>query len=921
MRLLALFLLLSFGAFAIPSENDIRQAKGERKLALLNEYLSVNSGVDARKSLDLIAEHESSLPIDMSTQSSLLFLAYKANALKFVGEKANALKLISEVIKSAEESNHLPVLRKALSFRSLMYSEQSQHAEALDDSEHLLSLFSTDEISQERARALHDAGSIYIEITKFRKALEVLLQSFELYESLGDLDGMASVNVRIGSIYRNISDFDNALAYQSKALETFLAIESRDEQKLAVAYNNTGIIYKDLGRYDEAIDMHQKSLALKQGIGYERGMVYSFNNLGETYRLKGELNESKRYLEKAESLATQLNNRMLLGSTYLYLGRIAVQESELKTARHYFTMAMEIYRKRNSQARIAEGLVEFAHLNIAEGNLEGALIQLAEAINAARASQKNIVLFQAYELQSELLAKLNRFDDAYSMLKTYQTERSKLFDLNSQQRIEMLVVSNQVNEAKRSLQLVKKESELTQSKLNHQLANRNLTLAILLSALLLAWYWYSRKTQKKQLAIEINARKSVEEKEQQLSLALWGSGDVLWDWDLRNGKIVRQNSRILAQLPEVSVGGDTKVFKGFVFEQDLERLSTGIEELIVGKTDSFELNYRVKSSEGRWLWVQDRGKVVERDDTGKAVRLAGIQHDISVLKEQEDSLVKLNNELENRVLARTEELETTLYQLQATQESLIEAEKMASLGGVVAGLAHEINTPIGTAMTAISHLNDELGRIRGLTAQGKLTKSILEEGLLSIDEGGQLVLRGLQRTAQLVDQFKKIAVTSRSDEMVEFKFHNFVDSALKSARSQSVNDRLIKLELSTDVTITSYIDALLQLFEILFNNILEHVVSNGELVIRVTVDETPEHYLLSIEDNGQGIDSDSIEHIFEPFYTTKRATGHVGLGLHIAYNLVTQFFKGEIFCERSILGGARFNVDIPKTRLGKNAVN
>lgn len=121
---------------------------------------------------------------------------------------------------------------------------------------------------------------------------------------------------RLGMIYRTIGDFDNALDNMSQALRQMEG--TAEDRRLAITYNKTAIIYKDLARYDEAINFHKRSLNLKQKIGYQRGMVYSYNNLGETHRLKGELTEAQRYLDKTQVLATQLNNTMLLGSTYLY---------------------------------------------------------------------------------------------------------------------------------------------------------------------------------------------------------------------------------------------------------------------------------------------------------------------------------------------------------------------------------------------------------------------------------------------------------------------------------------------------------------------------------------------------------------------------------------------------------------------------
>ncbi len=909
--LLVFFFTMSFFVRAdVPSTEEVKAAKGHEQLVLLNQYMRSQAFIDARTALSLAESLKPNLPLNQFPKEKLYLHLWQGVALNFIGNRRDALILLDTVINESTSAGLSDVTIEALLQRATIYEEQSNSDLALTDRFNVLSMIEHKGDYKLLADTQSAIGMTYFSQAKFTRAFEWLLNAKENYKAIDLERGVVHTLGRIGSIYRSIGDLDNALSYQLQTIEGQRKVGNK--KSLAIAFNNTAIVYKDLGKYQEAIEMHTKSLELKRDIGYERGMVYSFNNLGETHRLAGDLATAKSYLAKAEELANKLNNRMLLGSTNLYLGRIAITEKRYEDAERILAMAMETYRKRNSASRIAEGLVEQANLAMQTQQYQSAVSLLKEAIEYAQKAQKNVVLFKAYELLSQVYANIGDFRSAYDMQVTFRQSKDKLFDLNSQQRVEMLVVKNQIEETKRNLEFVKQQAKLTESELNNKISKRNLLMLAVMSFVLLLWYLYRQRVNKRELKLVKQSQSEIAEKEQKLSLSLWASGDVLWSWDLKAQTVSRENADDLSALPDGKVDPTWQNLKAHVHQDDFHRLTAHLESIKNQQKEAFEVAQRVKNKAGEWAWVQDKGKVVETDSEGRPLRVAGIQHDITILKQQEADLVVLNTELEQRVQQRTQDLVAALNDLKATQQSLVEAEKMAALGSLVAGLAHELNTPLGTAMMAVTHLHAELQQLDAKIQENKITKAELTEGFKVLVESGDLIFSGVNRTSALVEQFKRVSVSERGEGRASESFTALVNAAFKTAWQASGAPKHVELLGVFGGNITTYSDPLMQVLELLISNAINHAEPNGQLSIKVSCYERNNFYEVLVEDNGIGVAENELTKIFNPFYTLARHRGHVGLGLNIVFNLVSQVLGGEINCERSELGGAKFRFTVEK---------
>jgi predicted ATPase/signal transduction histidine kinase/tRNA A-37 threonylcarbamoyl transferase component Bud32 len=281
-------------------------------------------------------------------------------------------------------------------------------------------------------------------------------------------------------------------------------------------------------------------------------------------------------------------------------------------------------------------------------------------------------------------------------------------------------------------------------------------------------------------------------------------------------------------------------------------------------------------------------------------------------------------QLEEKVKQRTQtieaqkqELATTLQQLQATQAQLVEAEKMASLGNLVAGVAHELNTPVGLGVTGASQLEAITNKLTELFESKRMKRSDLQKYLASVKNISELILKNLTRTAGLVQSFKQVAVAQVSEQQRRFALKKYLNGVVLSLKPQLKNTHhQVVIDCDEELVLLSYPGIFSQIVTHLLTNSLRHGFKNrseGQITVTAKLAEGEDGQSLSLRysDNGQGMSEDVVENIFEPFFTTNRHGGSTGLGLHIVFNLVTHKLKGTIRCESVEGQGTTFYLEIP----------
>lgn len=422
------------------------------------------------------------------------------------------------------------------------------------------------------------------------------------------------------------------------------------------------------------------------------------------------------------------------------------------------------------------------------------------------------------------------------------------------------------------------------------------------------------------------SRQRVAESEARLKLALWGTGDELWDYDLPRSELRRENP-----LPHIRTAGDERpggvaILNQYLHPDDVRTFQDSLDRVIDGRSEVLDVSVRAERVGGGYAWLRSRGRVAERDAQGSALRITGTTSDITELKDGAAALEEANRRLEQRVEERTaalslanQDLADTLSNLRRAQRQLVEQEKMAALGGLVAGVAHEINTPIGIGVTAASHLETCTRDFLGRLAEGRLTRSELQLFSETAGESADLILRNLSRADKLIKSFKQVAVDQTNLDRRRINLAAYVGEILTAWNPRLRRSRpSVVCDIPSDIEIETQPGAIYQVLSNLIQNSLLHGFPEQESEARIVIRARVEGELLRLEfrDSGVGMEESVRRRVFEPFVTTRRGSGGSGLGLHIVYNLVTQALGGSIECLSRPGEGVCFVMQLPLVESG-----
>lgn len=281
----------------------------------------------------------------------------------------------------------------------------------------------------------------------------------------------------------------------------------------------------------------------------------------------------------------------------------------------------------------------------------------------------------------------------------------------------------------------------------------------------------------------------------------------------------------------------------------------------------------------------------------------------------ESQLKELNRTLEARVAKRTKELQVALNDLKSTQNQLIESEKIAALGALVGSIAHEINTPLGVAITGQSLMQDAFDQLNNGFKSRHLTEALLQDYCETTSEALPVIYHNLQRTKALINNFKQTAVDQDSERQEEINLKDYYEQIMSTLMPLMRQMAVVhELDIPDNIIMNTYPGTHAQILTNLVSNSIRHAFPDEVQERRVKVSAVADKGYVNLvyQDNGIGLTDDVREHIFEPFYTTKRHQGGTGLGMSIIHNAVRQTLEGSIQLQDSAQGFA-LTITLPRS--------
>lgn len=845
--------------------------------------------------------------------------------------------------------------------------KRKQYADATQSAKSALDLSKRIGWNKGKAQALFEWGNIAFDQKQLQEAIEHYLQSLVAYEQTSNNTSKRyALQMQIANTYQQMGYFDNAYSTYKKALDYNHGDVFAVYDKMAFCAEKAGRKADALKEYEQlfakAKSASNKEFIIRSGIELLRLYTASGNSekvinvarqvipyvqndqrnavthlqvlnyLGKAYLYSGNGNEALQTILQSQELIKQyrLNQSEAVYDSYLNLGYV-------NTFLRDYAQAVENYQKAIQWAEGSKNDVLKARaLNmlaatylVSNADIESAIStalqaeQLLKGKNQAAEDQ-----LENYLLLNELYQKNNDFEASKTYYQFYQEQKSRL-DNEIKKQEELIVQSRlaverkeneirllQADEIKQNLEankakleaeqrqkeLLLKQKELDILKRNQELQEINLKNQML-----------EQQRVKQQLLL---TRQQLESDQKNKEILELQKNKEIQDLQLRQQELKEQENQKAIQLLE----SQKKIQNLQIEEQNRNR------KVLIGVVGVGSLLFLITGL-SFWQKRRDNQKLAQqkRETEAALAMLEEFHRDIQEKNEQliasEEEMRQNAEELQatNETLMATQvKLQKTIEELQATQDHLVQSEKMASLGQLVAGISHEINTPIGVAFTAITYSKDFTDKFNQSLASGeKLKKSDLDRYIENVTESTSIIYDNLKRASELIASFKKVSVDQSHDDLNTFELKKYLKDIFNSLTPELRKGKITtRIEGPDDLKIKSFPSAFSQVIINFVMNSIKHAFEDSdqkEKIITVNFMEHNDKIHLTFEDNGKGIPPENIARIFDPFFTTKRNAGGSGLGLHIVYNLITQKLKATVECTSEPGRYTRFKLTLPKS--------
>ncbi len=709
-------------------------------------------------------------------------------------------------------------------------------------------------------------GYIYNRRGNHPRALDHYRKLLDIHESTGNKTGLADCYSSIGWTLGNQGDHAQALEYHNNALETL--VELGDSGRIASVFNYIGILYNELSDYPQAIGYFQKSLKIRQSLGDSSAIADCLNNIGLIYEYQGDYPRALDMYFETRSYREKMGDKSRLGLCFHNIGNVYYKMDDTARALNYYQQSLAIRTELGERGSMAGSYIGLGNVNLDKAEYTKALENYHNALEISRefGDKINIVICLMNIAQVKLM------QENYPVsLETYQEALELAEEIGNVRRTAL--INAQIG-------YIYKESKDYNKAIFHALKGYELGSS----------------------AGVIDAMRDAAEY-LAASYAAIGSYRKAYDYYI----LFKTMSDSL--LNEENIRTITAKENQYQFEK--EKQAAELENLKREELHEAEVKKQQilrNAFIGAFVLMIIIATLILRSYRQKQKANIALQEKNTYISQQKEEIEQQKEELKTT----NEELQSTLDNLKHTQVQLIQSEKLASLGGLVAGVAHEINTPVGIGVTAVSSLMEDTQKMADLYKKEQINRKDFKEFLQTTNNSAKLIQKNLERTAQLVQSFKQVSTDQSTEEQRQFLFKAYTEDVIRSLYPKFKNRNIeINIDCDEKLKINSFPGIFAQVFTNLVLNSITHGFRDdrkGE--IDIIAKEENSNLGIEYKDNGAGIPENILPKIFDPFFTTDQSQG-TGLGLNIVYNLITQKLNGIIECESEIEKGVKFNIIIP----------
>ncbi|MBM2813589.1 MAG: hypothetical protein HW421_351 [Ignavibacteria bacterium] len=775
------------------------------------------------------------------------------------------------------------------------------------------------------AYAIRNMGVSNRYLSNLETALSLSLQALEMFIELGDRSGEAQAYVSIGAIYYYMGDFERGLDYFLKGLYYAEGIGNKEAE--TYGYNGAGYIYGVLGDNKRGLEFLHKALELSKEIKNDDLQASILDSLAVGFLKDNQI--EKAYETYIECLNFSMNRNQMRNQGYALsgIGQILVKKNRIEDAKVYFLKSLSIHEEIGYKTGPAATLLHLGKLFLQQNNFEQAKVYLEKSLDVSESIKAMAVIYQAHEALAELFERREDFKSFVEHYKLYHKYKSEFFKVEQENKQKYLAVQQEMDKLKQDAEINRLKNVVLKEK-NDELENKTNDLEQSYNNVSVLSKIGQDITSTLNLDIILNTvYKNVN---QLMDASIFGIGiynpheqTIDYRLAIENGKRYKPYRRTMEdknQLPVWCIENKKEVFIKDVVTEFSNYIKENTDKELIKKIMLEDGTQAIDPFSYIYLPLLVKDEVIGLITVQSFKKDAYTPYQLDILKTLASyTAAALFN------AQSYETIQNTLNELKHTQEQLVQAEKLSSLGQLTAGIAHEINNPINFVSSNVEPLKIDLSEIIELITryekvikENKLesifreveefrtefnfefTVKEVEELLKGIDEGAK-------RTSEIVKGLRNF---SRLDQNVS-KFAD-LNEGLESTLILLHNSYKHNIEITKDYCeipeINCFAGQINQVFMNILSNAVQAIDGNGKIFIKTWTDG--DIVKISIRDTGSGMSEEISKKIFDPFFTTKEVGKGTGLGLSITYGIIEKH-KGKIEVFSELGSGTEFIISLP----------